>query len=396
MKKRVLHEITLQGTLKFFPLSEILTFLNIGKKTGTLNLFFASKVADIYFDSGNLVYAVSNQEKFRLAAVLIRKKKLDEAGWKQLEELMMQQGEMFGRIAVERNVLSEEELQDYLKIQVSEIIYDCFTWNEGKFTFLDLMQLPPHAVTISIDHTNLIMEGARRIEEIGYFSQNLPRKNAVLRTIGDPASHEQINMTLEEWKVLFLIDGKRTLEEVSSESSESVLDVSRLLYGLFSNKLIEVVPEDELLLQSVKEEAKRPQVAIPTKKLTDTKLLISTTARLTYKDVLKVTLARLTLKKPEAEKETFPLLEQEYYIGRQMGNQIHLDDPSISNVHARIFKGPEGFVLEDLNSRNGSFVNGVRIDRRLLHENDAIRLGNSNFVYNIVYEVKRIPKATTP
>lgn len=384
-------EITLQGTLKFFPLSEILTFLNIGKKTGTLNLICASKKADIYFDSGSLVYAVSNQEKFRLAAILIRKKKIDEAGWKQLEELMVQQGEKFGRIAVERNVLTEEELQDYLKIQVSEIIYDCFTWNDGNFTFLDAMQLPPHAVTISIDHTNLIMEGARRIEEIGYFAQHLPKKTDVLRTIGDPSSHEQINLTLEEWKILFLIDGKRTLEEVTSESSESVLDVYRLLYGLFANKLVDVVPADEL--QGIKEQAKGPQHPVPTKKLSDTKLLISTTARLTYKDVLKITLARLTLRKPEAEKETFPLLEQEYYIGRQMGNQIHLTDPSVSNVHARIFKGPEGFVLEDLNSRNGSFVNGIRIDRRLLHENDAIRLGNSNFVYNIVYEVKRVPKA---
>jgi hypothetical protein len=217
-----------------------------------------------------------------------------------------------------------------------------------------------------------------------------------LRPIGDPASHEEINLTLEEWNVLFLIDGKRTLDEVTSESSESALDVYRLLYGLFANKLVEVVPQDELMLQSVKEETNRSRVAVPTKKLSDTKLLLSTTARLTYKDVLKITLARLTLKKPEAEKETFPLLEQEYYIGRQMGNQIHLNDPSISNVHARIFKGPEGFVLEDLNSRNGSFVNGVRIDRRLLHENDAIRLGNSNFVYNIVYEVKRVPKAAMP
>ena len=309
---------------------------------------------------------------------------------------MVQQGEKFGRIAVERNVLTEEELQDYLKIQVSEIIYDCFCWNDGTFTFLDVVQLPPHAVTISIDHTNLIMEAARRIEEIGYFAQHLPKKTDVLRTLGDPASQEQINLTLEEWKVLFLIDGKRTLEEVTAESSESVLDVYRLLYGLFANQLVEVVPQDELLPQSIKEEAKDSQITVPTKKPSDIKLLISTTARLTYKDVLKITLARLTLKKPEAEKETFPLLEQEYYIGRQMGNQIHLTDPSVSNVHARIFKGPEGFVLEDLNSLNGSYVNGVRIDRRLLHENDAIRLGNSNFVYNIVYEVKQVPKAAAP
>jgi hypothetical protein len=386
-------EITLQGTLRFFPLAEILTFLNIGKKTGTLKLSFEEREADVYFDSGNVVFAGSNQEKLRLSTILIRKQRIDEGAWKKIEAFMLQRGEKFGRIAVEQGILSEEELQNFLKIQASEILYDCFTWGRGSFSFRDEMLLPKHAVTISIDLANLIMEGARRIEELDYFSRNLPEKRAVLRTIGDPTNQDQISLTLEEWNVLFLIDGKRTLEEVCNESSENLLDVCRLLYGLFSNKLIEVVPEEDRLIHLTHEEAKKSLTQAAAKKnKSDTKLLISTTARLTYKDVLKITLARLTLKKSESPKMTFPLIEQEYYIGRQMGNQIHISDPSISNIHARVFKGPEGYVLEDLNSKNGTFVNGARIDRKLLHENDAVRIGNSDFTYNIVYEVKRLPK----
>lgn len=391
-------EITIAGTLRFFKLPEILTFLNMGEKTGTLNLSSGSQVVDIYFDAGNVVYGSSNHEKFRLAAVLLRKKKIDEMLWKKLEQLMVDQKEKFGRVAVEQNVLTEEELQDYLKIQVSEIIYECFAWTHGKFTFLDVMQLPPHAVTISMDLTNIIMEGARRIDEIGYFAQQLPRKTEVLQTSVVAGNQDKINLTLEEWKVLFLIDGKRTLEEVCLDSEQDLHDVYRLLYGLFANKLIDIVPQQELLVASMREEGKKAPVhAIsPGRRIkSDTDLLIRTNARLTFKDILKVTLARLTLKKPDSEKKTFPLIEQEYYIGRQMGNQIHVSDPSISNVHARVFKGPEGYVLEDLNSRNGTFINGVRIDRKLLRENDAVRVGNSNFVYNIVYEVKQIPPADT-
>src|SRR5262249_46292532 len=157
-----------------------------------------------------------------------------------------------------------------------------FTWSQGKFTFVDVMQLPPYAVTISIDHTNLIMEGARRINEIGYFAQNLPPKTAVLRTIGDPGGHEKINLSLEEWKILFLIDGKRTLEDVCNECAENPLDVYRLLYGLFANKLVEVIPEEELIVHEMKEESRRPVVVSTTKKFKqDTRLLISTTAGLT-------------------------------------------------------------------------------------------------------------------
>jgi hypothetical protein len=365
----------------------------MGEKSGTLKLTSGLKSADLYFDSGNVIYAASNQEDLRLAAILIRNKKIDGTMWKKLEELMTQKSEKFGRVAVEQKVLSEKDLEKFLKIQVSEIIYNCLTWDSGEFEFADSVPLPAHAVTISIDLTNLILEGARRIDDVEYFAGNLPQKNAVLRTVGDPANQEQLNLTLEEWKILFLIDGKRTLEEVCKESSANLLEIYRLLHGLFSARLIEIVPQDEL---TTLDESRKPVHASPSKKMRmDTKLLISRAAGLSYKDVLKITLARLTLRSG-GEKSTFPLLEQEYLIGRQMGNQIHISDPSISNIHARIFKGPEGYVLEDLNSRNGTFVNGVRIDRKLLHENDAVRLGNSNFVYNIVYEVKRVPKAAAP
>src|SRR5688572_30603915 len=151
-------DITLQGTLESFHISEILTFLNMGEKSGTLNLLSNGKSTDIYFLNGNVVYAVSNQERMRLSAVLLRRQRIDDAGWRRLEQLMRSQGEKFGRIAVAQNVLTEEELQDFLKIQASEIIYDCFGWAVGRFMFTKAIQLPPYAVMIAIDHTNLIME----------------------------------------------------------------------------------------------------------------------------------------------------------------------------------------------------------------------------------------------
>ena len=388
-------DITLQGTLHSFHISEVLTFLNMGEKTGTLNLSTGSTVVDIYIQKGNVVYAKSNQERMRLSALLLRKERIDEECWRRIEQLMRTQQEKFGRVAVEQKILTEAELGDFLKIQASEIIYDCFVWDSGRFSFTDARELPPHAITIAIDHKNLIMEGARRINEMEYITQNLPPNDSVLNLISDPATQESMQLTLEEWKILFLIDGKRTLEDISNESSSDRLEVYRFLYGLLANKMVEVlqvVSQPETHTEGNRHVTAIADPTIPS----DTGLLVSATARFTYKDVLKITLARLTLKKTDTEKETFPLIEQEYYIGRQMGNQIHLTDPSISNVHARIFKGPEGYVLEDMNSRNGTFVNGVRIDRKLLHENDAVRLGNSNFVYNIVYEVKRHPNTSMP
>jgi pSer/pThr/pTyr-binding forkhead associated (FHA) protein len=52
------------------------------------------------------------------------------------------------------------------------------------------------------------------------------------------------------------------------------------------------------------------------------------------------------------------------------------DDPEISRRHARAWRGTEGELrIEDLGSANGTFVNGERIEQRLLEEGDRIQVG---------------------
>jgi signal transduction histidine kinase/CheY-like chemotaxis protein len=63
-------------------------------------------------------------------------------------------------------------------------------------------------------------------------------------------------------------------------------------------------------------------------------------------------------------------------IGRSPDATIMLDDAEISRLHARISRtDPGAFLLEDLGSRNGTFVNGTRVNRRLLALGDKIRVG---------------------
>ncbi len=65
-------------------------------------------------------------------------------------------------------------------------------------------------------------------------------------------------------------------------------------------------------------------------------------------------------------------------IGRLKPADIVLDDPSISRRHAEIEFTELGWVARDLGSKNGTFLNGVRLGRsdRLLHEQDLLQCGN--------------------
>ena len=65
-------------------------------------------------------------------------------------------------------------------------------------------------------------------------------------------------------------------------------------------------------------------------------------------------------------------------IGKTLNNDIVIsDDPTISRAHAELIIGEENFIV-DLNSTNGTFVNGVKIvDKQKLNSLDVIRVGNS-------------------
>jgi hypothetical protein len=73
--------------------------------------------------------------------------------------------------------------------------------------------------------------------------------------------------------------------------------------------------------------------------------------------------------------ERIPLLAQSS-IGRARENDVRLDDAVISSQHARLTWNGRGWVIEDLNSTNGTFVNGKPVERPIaVKQGDVIELG---------------------
>ena len=67
--------------------------------------------------------------------------------------------------------------------------------------------------------------------------------------------------------------------------------------------------------------------------------------------------------------------KDEIIIGRDSGNDIQIDNVAVSREHARIIRGPNFYFIEDLNSTNGTFVNGKMINKKFLKEEDEILIG---------------------
>jgi pSer/pThr/pTyr-binding forkhead associated (FHA) protein len=101
-------------------------------------------------------------------------------------------------------------------------------------------------------------------------------------------------------------------------------------------------------------------------------------------NVQKVTVSRLILVTDGGE-TSFPLSGDTYTLGRHKNNDISVADPKVSSFHARIDRSPDGFVLVDLGSRNGTFVNGKRVESSVLKTGDEVRLGTARLLYKVDY-----------
>ncbi len=77
------------------------------------------------------------------------------------------------------------------------------------------------------------------------------------------------------------------------------------------------------------------------------------------------------------KESTFALPAAETSVGRDASNLLTIPDPSVSRRHCLIVPGERGFKIRDLNSRNGTLINGTPIREQYLSHGDQITIGDS-------------------
>lgn len=92
------------------------------------------------------------------------------------------------------------------------------------------------------------------------------------------------------------------------------------------------------------------------------------------------------LKRVGGDEETIWIKDWPFRIGR-MAEQVDycLRNPAVGRVHAELGKGPQGYFIMDMNTRNGTYINGTRIDPNTEHpikSGDRIMLANEEFQFS--------------
>lgn len=180
--------MALQGDLSDFGLVDIIQLIDLGKKTG-----------------GVEVHARRGNEQFD--------------GWLYFNEGKIC-GAQLGRLSGE------------------EAAYTLFTCNAGPFTLHEQIALP--APNVRVSNEVMIMEGIGRQDEWATLAERMPPKAMILRLVANPrSSTREINLEADKWRVLTMINGKNTVGDIIQLSGLGDFVSCRIIIEMLDAGLIE-------------------------------------------------------------------------------------------------------------------------------------------------------------
>ncbi len=199
--------MSLQGTLADFSIPDLFQLLGLGQRTGCLRIQGQNTLGEIYFNEGWIIFAKNG------------------------------------------------------KVESDEAVYQMFSWNDGQFNFI-VDQQPPKK-TMMVDWQNLILEAARRTDELSELKKTIPDDNAILILVDqEESSIDNINLINEDLKVLSLINGKRTVSEVIEKTGLDKVDASKTVASLITANLVDVKMSEQEKVKIYEDKMKKSGIDV--------------------------------------------------------------------------------------------------------------------------------------
>lgn len=230
----------LKGTLDDFTLPDIFRLMSLAKRTGKVDVIRSAGEGKVFFRDGEVYYAESTVSREPLGQKLIRSGALTEGALMKALDENATTGARVGEILVRNGSVSAEQLQRAVQQQIEDSVFDLLRWGAGEFSW-DAGVVADVEVPISVSVENLIIEASRRLDELEVITRKIPSEAAVLRMAATPPEGAvEINITPEEWRMLVLVNGSRTVHDIAATTGTDDLTAMRSLYGLVSAGLVEV------------------------------------------------------------------------------------------------------------------------------------------------------------
>ncbi len=229
--------MTLKGDLDSISLADVFQTLSMTQQEGTLIVQNPDQRKRIFFHGKGVSLVTTGEKKMgKLGDLLVGLGKITPEQLEEALALQTQKNIRVGEALAELGYSSLHDIEQAVRQQIEEEIYDLFSWENASFEFLEG---PPDEGSFSEDglpitklsfNVNaLIMEAARRIDEWDLIEKFIPTMKEIFlpdETIDATQYSEQ------EQTVLAFLDGTRSVKDIVTESHMPKFEVCKFLYKL--------------------------------------------------------------------------------------------------------------------------------------------------------------------
>jgi len=243
--------MSLQGSLRDFPVADVFQMVAQQRKTGVLEVEQAGRALLIYFLEGQVLRARPAEDRpdGSLAAFILRMGLASETDlaeiWRQQEETL----ESLGDVLVSQQLLSKEELQQVSQLLSDETIFELFLWDDGTFAFRPC-KVEHHDGDVLVGAEMVLLDALRMRDEWAQIQGGLPNLSEVISRGVDievfrehrAAVEASVGMAPDELERLFtLCDGRLNARRVIDLSRLGTFRGARGLVALLREGLLHVV-----------------------------------------------------------------------------------------------------------------------------------------------------------
>jgi two-component system OmpR family response regulator len=234
-----------RGDLRQTALPEMLAIIHQARVAGVIEAVLGEVTKRIYLENGYVVHASSSDLADSLGGYLRRVGRLSEAEFLSAMTKRATGGRRLGELLIEHGTLSPGQVFQAIREHVEAIVWSLFAWEEGTVTFnigaLDTREM----VRIQIPLRQVIVQGVKRAANAKSLVTRMGGKETLFGPSFKLEDLIDIALDTEEYRLLAMVDGRRSLYELATKGPLAPPENARLLYAYTVLQLIRKVEATE-------------------------------------------------------------------------------------------------------------------------------------------------------
>jgi len=227
-----------RGDLSQTALPEILHTIDRFQVPGVIEASREGIVKQVYIKEGNVVHAISTDREDSLGSYLQRNRIITPDLYLETMRERERTNKRYGVLLIENGVLSPAEVYRAIRKQIEAIVWSLFYWQDGSVIYSIGEFREPDAVRIQLPMRQVILQGIKRAPDAKTLVGRLGRKETVLEPCYKAEQLIELALDSDEYKLLRLVDGRRTLFDICTQGPNGASENAKVLYAFQILQLI--------------------------------------------------------------------------------------------------------------------------------------------------------------